>query len=246
MWYAEEGGYDEVTVAGVEPDTQYTILYVFEDWNGVFGEGHYTTCTTKAGEGGENPAAEISYQMTEEGMEFTFQANEDTQYMRYAAADKATYGVELELNSLGERYEATPQADAQFYYDLWTMWVIGEAGMHTYNTTAGLFNALGSNELWVVLCVPFGKDDKRGETAYVIYDHGQIKTLHDYYDYEGEPNSVKRATSAPKIGQPKRREIPAMLKRPVELKWENSIDKIQGHELKVIDMRTIASHPKAR
>lgn len=246
MWPADEGGYDEFTISGVDPDTEYTMLYVFEDWNGVFGEGHYTTCTTKAGDGGENPVAEISYQLTEEGMEFSFQANEDTKYMRYAAADKATYGVELELNYLGERYEATPQADAQFYYDLWTMWVIGEAGMTTYNTTAGLFNALGSDDLWVVLCVPFGKDDVRGETAYVIYDHGQIKTLHDYYDYEGEPYSVKRATSAPKIGQPKRHEIPAMLKRPVELKWENSIDKIQGHELKVIDMRTIASHPKAR
>lgn len=246
LWPAGEGGYDEFTIAGVDPDTEYTMLYVYEDWNGVFGEGKYTTCTTKAGDGGANPEVKIVTTMTEDGLKVSFEANEDTKYMRYAAADKTGYGNELELNALGERYEATAQEDAQFYYDLWTMWVIGEAGMTSYNTSAAIYNPLDDKDLYVALCVPFGKDDVRGKTAYIIYDHGQIKSLHDYYDYEGEPMAVKRATSAPKVGQPKRHEIPAMLKRPVELKWENKIDKMQGNELKVIDMRTIASHPNAR
>lgn len=244
MWPAERGGYDEFTLAGLDPDTEYTMLYVFEDWNGVMGEGRYTTCKTSAGEGGENPAVTLSYEMEDGGLMVHFEANEDTKYMKYAAGDNADFGKALELDYLGEPYLGDPQKDAQYYLDLWSMWVAGEAGISTFNTTANL-GPIGKNDLTIIICVPFGKDDVRGTAAYLIYDHGVIKSLHDFYDYEGEPLSVKRATSAPKVGQPKRTRIPAMLERPVELKWENKIDKLPGGEMQVIDMRKIASHPKA-
>ncbi len=245
MWPADKGGYDEYVLAELDPDTEYTILYVFEDWNGVFSEGKYTTCKTSAGDGGANPAVTLSYKETAEGLEVSFEANDDTKYMKYAAGSKANYANELDLNYLGELYMSTPQEDAQYYYDLWTTWVIGEAGMTSFNTSAAIASALGKNDLYVALCVPFGKDDVQGETVYVIYDHGVVKSLHDYYDYEGKPLNVKRAKTAPKLGQPKRTRIPAMLERPAELKWENKIDKMPGGEMQVIDMRKIASHPKA-
>lgn len=247
LWWAVEGGHDELTLAGFDPDTTYTMLYVYEDWNGVFSEGRYTSCTTASGDGGANPAVTVEYEETADGLEVDFYANDDTKYMKYAAANKTDYGTTLDLDYLGEPYLGDPQADAQYYLDLWTTWVIGEAGMMTYNTSTGIFNALGKDDLYIAICVPFGKDDVRGKAAYVIYDHGKVKTLHDYYDYEGEPMSTKKyGTKFPKVGEPNRREIPAMLKRPAEIKWENSIDKIVGHEVKVIDMRTIASHPNAR
>lgn len=244
MWPAEEGGYDYYTVAGLEPNTQYTILYVYEDWNGVFSEVKYITCTTAAGEGGENPAISLTYEMTDRGLMVHFEANEDTKYMKYAAGGKTEFGAQLELTELGEPYLGDPQKDAQYYLDLWSMWVGAEAGLTSFNTSANL-GPIDDKDLTIIIGVPFGKDDIQGTAAYIIYDHGVVKSLHDYYDYEGEPLSVKRAKTAPKLGQPKHTRIPAMLERPAELKRENKIDKMPGGKMQVIDMRKIASHPKA-
>lgn len=246
LWWAEEGGIDSYVVAGVDPATTYTIVYVYEDWNGVLGEVQWTSATTDSIEGGNNPQVEILTEMQEDGLHVSFQANNDTSWMKYAVGDKASYGNQLLLSYLGQNIGmGSAEKNAQYILDTWELWVTGEAGMYTANTTASVFNALKETELYVVLCVPYGKQDVQGELAYLIYDHGQIKTLGDYY--EGVTLGVKTPKSFPKIGQPQRRgTVPPMLKRPEPIKWENSIDKLTGGELQFIDMKSYSSHPKVR
>ncbi len=247
FWWAVPGGKDEFTIAGVDVNTTYTMVYVYEDWNGVFGEIGLATCTTEEPIGGDNPSAEILTEMTPDGLKVSFQANDDTLWMKYAVGDKSTEGTSLMLNYLGEDIGmGTPAENAQYFYDTWQLWVSGEAGMYTANTSASVFNALSSNELYVILCQPYGKNDVPGKLAYKIYDHGQIKNLSDYYT--GATMSVKKmAKSAPQVGQPhKRNAIPAMLLRPEPIEWENAIDKMVGGEFHIVDMKSYTSHPKVR
>lgn len=246
IWWATEEGYDQYVVAGVDPATTYTIIYVYEDWNGVLGEVQWTSATTDSIEGGNNPQVEILTEMQEDGLHVSFQANDDTTWMKYAVGDKTSYGASLLLNYLGANIGmGSAEANAQYILDTWELWVTGEAGMTTQNTTASVFNALSDKELYVVLCVPFGKQDVQGDMAYLIYDKGQIKTMGDYY--EGVTLGVKAPKSYPKIGQPQQRgTVPPMLKRPEPIKWENSIDKMTGGELRMIDMKSYSTHPKVR
>ena len=233
-WHGEPIGVDSFTMAGLNPGTKYKFAYLCEDWNGVVGPVQFAEASTLALEGGDNPSAAIDAVIRNGVCEFVFVANEQTEYMKYMIGTPMTDGDDvLKLRQLG-----SSSMSGEDYYRLWQTFCLSN-GLQTYNLQASLSE---DSAPAVAICVPFGRNDVRGEMVYAIYDGKSVKQLSDYYPsykaYSKVLNGVLPSIECPHVSKA----VPA-----AQLREERSTEADSDVQIRAlyVDMQRLSSHPHA-
>lgn len=230
-WCAEPHGQDSFTFAGLNPGTKYKFAYMCEDWKGVVGPVKFAEATTAALEGGDNPEAVIEYTVSNGVGTFTFVANEQTEYMKYMVGTLDTDGCDaLGLADLGQ------VLSGEEYFQMWKTFCSSN-GLTTYNLKATLNNTAAPA---VALCIPYGKNEVRGQMVYAIFDGKSIKSLTDYYP-SYNPSSISLKGVLPTVAAPTpRRAVPAAQLREAREEGETPVIRVMR-----VDMQRLAAHPHA-
>ncbi|MBQ5753381.1 MAG: hypothetical protein IIV91_04165 [Alistipes sp.] len=235
-WNAEPIGKDSFTMAGMTPGTKYRYAYMCEDWNGVVGEVKFAEATTAAIEGGNNPVATIDAQISNGVINFTFQANDDTESMQYMIGTIDTDNDVLGIKHIGDDSYYT----ADEYMKKWTTACIN-LGLPTYNLTATLSNS--ANEKLVALCIPFGANSVRGKLVYKIWDGTAFKTLSDYYPGYTPTTAGEKLVMAPAHTSKAVHASQLRVQKQVERKPRAKHEVEERYVL--VDMHRLGKHPHA-
>lgn len=246
VWTAEKSGHDQYVLTGCDPGTRYVFAYITQDWNGVFGPVKFAEATTEALVGGENPAAEIFCNLTEEdgelGWRISVRANEDTEQLQYmlGTIDDAY----MSLSYLGNK-----GVPAQELYDIWESACM-EYGMSSNNTSAQIPN---HNKTFpsVAMCIPYGRDASgntvQGKLAYVILSDATeagLKTLEDYYPGQTIKTSVpsKSTKQHPQMMEQGQKELLPAAAMQVKAQKPASLE----GQMLYFDMQKLSAHPHAK
>lgn len=191
-WTTERSGVMHWTDI-LEPDTDYTIAYFAEDWNGVIGEVKFASTRTDELSGGNNPVSTITGVKGEDRSYFHFESNKDTWGVYYMVGNESATG--LGLTDLGDRkysFRNAEEALSKWYDYCMEYKVNGGATLGTNIDT----NVGGSGKQ-VALCIPLGGTPDNiifGEMAHLIYDNGEFYTIDHYYPAKSSLPQYNRST----------------------------------------------------
>ncbi len=219
----------------LDPDTDYTIAYVAEDWNGVLGEVKFASTKTEQLAGGDNPATVITGVKDEiEGDYFLFESNEDTWGVYYMVGDETMDG--LSLKNLGDSKLSFRNAEKALekWYDLCMEYKVnGGATLSSSIKT----NVKGNDGKCVALCIPLGGTPDNivfGEMAHLIYDGGEFRTLDYYYPAK---SAAPAKSSLPRYYRQAQNKVV-----PIDVKCITPAGELFEYTL---DYAKLSSHPKA-
>lgn len=227
-WHGEQRGVDSWNYVD-EPGTTYKFAAMFEDWNGVVSDVVFGEVSTLAINPGDNPKVEITAKNENGVVTYTFTCNEDTAYMHYMTGSITDSDDYLHLGDLGtDKY--TPGE----YISLWRSQCM-DLALPTQSLSTTL--NISSQVVSIALCIPFGKDDCRGDLAYLIWDGKEAKTLTDYYpDYQP-------STSAATLQMAPARKSNAI--HASELRNPRGEEGDVEVRYMMLNMQRLASHPHA-
>lgn len=233
-WASEEGGHMHWTDI-LTPDTKYTIAYVGEDWNGVFGEVKFASVVTGQLAGGNNPVAEILGKVDEKTGDpyFLIQHVQDCWGVYYLSGDASVNALMLE--NLGDKKLSFRNADKAL--EAWYNYCME----YKVNGDATLGNPIRidiSTEKEVAICIPLGGTPDNvilGDMVYLIYDNGGWYDLSHYY-----PTTVSAPMARRVINRGERPEMPKVEVKGVRKPIVGSSQVIE------VDYDKFSSHPKAK
>ena len=184
-WIAEERGHMTWTDV-LQPDSEFGIAYVVEDWNGVLGEVKFAYTRTGKLQGGENPVARITGKFDETTGEpyFYIEQVQDCWGTYYLAGDSGNQS--LGLNNLGDKsYFRNEKAVLSTWYDYCMEYKVNGAA-----TLGNPIRVDVRTEKEVALCIPLGGTPDNlilGDMVHLIYDNGEWRTLDHWYPKSSAP-----------------------------------------------------------
>lgn len=168
IWAADQAsGIDTYGLAGLQQDHTYRVAYCVTDLNGVVSEIKFAECNIPAVIGGYDPKTTISYDYTNGIYTFSIQSNEDMVNLKHGTFDSTRSAALLGyLHSGLQEYED--------YIEAWTDVLLAD-GLSSNNTNY-TFTTQGMADPSVILALPYGRDNKRGELQYLLYADGEFHT----------------------------------------------------------------------
>lgn len=233
-WTTERGGAMHWT-AILDPDTDYTIAYFAEDWNGVIGEVKFASTKTEQLAGGDNPVAVITGVKDEaNGDYFLFESNEDTWGVYYMVGDQTMAGLSLEY--LGDNKLSFRNAEKALaaWYDYCMEYKVNGGATLASSIKANVTRVDGKN---VALCIPLGGSPDNiifGEMVHLIYDNGEFYTIDHYYPAK---SAAPAKSSLPRYYRQAQNKVV-----PIDVKCITPAGELFEYTL---DYAKLSSHPKA-
>ena len=183
-WATEASGHMDWTDI-LQPDSEFGIAYVAEDWNGVLGEVKFAYARTGKLIGGDNPVAEILGKTDKDGHPyFQIQHVQDCWGIYYLSGDSANQS--LGLNNLGDRsYFRNESAVLNAWYNYCMEYKVNGDATLGNPTTVDVHS-----NFEVAICIPLGGTPDNlilGDMVHLIYKDGEWLTLDHWYPKNNAP-----------------------------------------------------------